>query len=245
MFLGGILSVKIIVCDDEQFFVDCIKHNVDLFLKEKNIDAEFFLYTDCKYLKNNNNNYFDIAFLDIEMGEMKGTQVAEILKAFNPNIIVFIITSHDQYLDEAMDLNVFRYIKKPLDIKRLFDGLEKAVKLLDETVIEFYVKNDDSVMKVTSSDILYVEIINHATRVVTLDGEYVSKNNIDFWTEKLSASFFFQPHYSFIINMKHITKYDYEQNMITLNDMYKVPVSTRMKSAFKKYFLEIIFREIP
>lgn len=227
--------MKIIICDDEKTYVDSIKQSVELFLNEKNISADYSLYTDCKELMNNS-DFFDVAFLDIEMGEIKGTQVAEKLKEANPHIIVFVITSYDWYLDEAMDLNVFRYIKKPLDEKRLFSGLEKAVQLLDKTVIEFYLKNDNGIKKVASSDIVYVEIVGHSTKVVTLDGEYISKNNIRFWKEKLSASFFYQVHSSFIANIKYITKY--ERDMLTLNDKYKVPVAYRTQTEFRRYFMK-------
>lgn len=228
--------MKIIICDDEKAYADCIKQNVESFLKEKNISAEYFLHTDCKELIINNYDFFDIAFLDIEMGDIKGTQVAEKLKEINPHIIVFIITSYDQYLDEAMDLNVFRYIKKPLDVKRLFSGLDKAIQVLDKTVIEFYLKNNSAIKKVISSDIVYVEIIGHATKVVTVDGEYISKNNIRFWREKLSASFFFPVHSSFIVNIKYITKY--ERYMLTLNEQYSVPVAYRTQAAFRRYFMK-------
>ena len=106
--------MKIIICDDEKIYIDSVKQNVDAFLEENDLGAEYTLYTDCTELIKGNNDFFDMAFLDIEMGEIKGTQVAEKLKEVNPNIIVFIITSHDDYLDEAMDLDVFRYIKNLL-----------------------------------------------------------------------------------------------------------------------------------
>ena len=60
-----------------------------------------------------------MAFLDVEMETYSGIEVAQKLKAKNPYIVIFIVTSYDKYLDDAMDLNVFRYIKKPLDKKRL------------------------------------------------------------------------------------------------------------------------------
>ena len=107
--------MKIIICDDEKEYVDTVQQKVNSFLKEKNIVAEYSLYTDCKGFMDKDAETFDIAFLDIEMGEIKGIEVAEKLKGANPHIVVFIITSYDHYLDEAMDLNVFRYIKKPLD----------------------------------------------------------------------------------------------------------------------------------
>lgn len=232
----GVFNLRIIICDDEKAYVDSVQRNVDSFLKEKNMEASYSLYTDCNEFMQNNSDFFDIAFLDIEMGEIKGTQVAEELKKINPHIIVFIITSYDQYLDEAMDLNVFRYIKKPLDEKRLLNGLDKAIQLLDKTVIEFYLKSNNTLEKVISSDIVYVEIVGHSTKVVTINGEYISKNNMRFWKEKLSASFFFPVHSSFIVNVKFITKY--ERYMLTLNNKHSVPVAYRSQAAFKRYFMK-------
>ncbi len=228
--------MKVIICDDEKAYVESIKQNVDVFFKERNVDAQYSEYTDCKSLITGGCEFYDIAFLDIEMGDIKGTDVAAKLKEVNPQIIVFIITSYDQYLDEAMDLNVFRYIKKPLDVKRLFSGLEKALQLLDQTVIEFYLKKEKTKQKVLSKDIIYVEIVGHSTKVVTTQGEYISDHNMRFWREKLVASFFFQAHNSFIINLKYIT--EYQRDIVKLNDKYDVPVSCRTQASFRKYFMK-------
>ena len=228
--------MKIIICDDEKAYVDEIKKNVSLFMQERDIETQFDLFTDCKELFANDCGFYDIAFLDIEMGEIKGTQVAARLKEINPHIVIFIITSYTQYLDEAMDLNVFRFIKKPMDIERLYAGLEKAIQILDNTVIEVYVKNNKERKKVLSSDIVYVEIVGHTTKIVTEDGEYLTEHKMSYWKEKLTASFFYRVHSSFIINMKYITSYS--RDSVVLKDTYTIPISYRTQAPFRKYFLK-------
>ena len=37
------------------------------------------------------------------------------LKKKDKDIIIFIITSYSEYLDEAMRFNVFRYLSRPID----------------------------------------------------------------------------------------------------------------------------------
>ena len=228
--------MKIIICDDEKAYVDEIKKNVSLFMQERDITTEFDLYTDCTELFGSNCEFYDIAFLDIEMGEIKGTQVAARLKEVNPHIVIFIITSYSQYLDEAMDLNVFRFIKKPMDVERLYAGLEKAIRILDNNVIEVYIKNNKERKKVLSSDIVYVEIVGHATKIVIQDGEYLTEHKMSYWKEKLTASFFYRVHSSFIINMKYITSYSRES--VVLKDTYTIPISYRTQAPFRKYFLK-------
>lgn len=227
--------MKIVICDDEKTYANDVKNNVELFLRESNVDTDFDVFNDSSILSKTTNHY-DIAFLDIEMGEISGIEIASHLKEINPHIIIFIITAYNQYLDEAMDLNVFRFISKPLDVRRLFSGLEKALLLLDNTEIYFYLKNNNERKKVFTDDILYIEIVGHSTRIVTVYEEYISENKMSFWKEKLSASYFYQVHNSFIINLKYITRY--QRDSVVINNKYAIPIAYRTQAAFRKYFLK-------
>ncbi|MBR3868214.1 MAG: response regulator transcription factor [Clostridia bacterium] len=226
--------MKIAICDDERKYVEETENNVKAILGEQNIDAEFDLYFsssdifDC-------GKFYDIAFLDIEMEPYSGIEVAEKLKQTNPYIMIFIITSYDSYLDDAMDLNVFRYIKKPIDARRLKSGIIKALESIDSNIITFFLKNGEASTNVLSDDIVYIETTGRATRVVTVNGEYISENKMDFWKEKLIASFFYKVHKSYIINMKHIS--DYKRDTVGLCGKYSVPIAYRKQAEFRSYFL--------
>ena len=76
----------------------------------------------------------DIVFLDIEMPGLNGIYVGNELKNKNPNIIIFIVTSYSEYLDDAMRFHVFRYLSKPVDPNRLFRNLKDAIELYNTTV---------------------------------------------------------------------------------------------------------------
>lgn len=226
--------MKIAICDDDRVFVREVEINIKCLLQDKRISADFDLFykSDIIY---DCNNFYDIAFLDIEMQPYTGIEIAEKLKSINPYIIIFIITSYDKYLDEAMDLNVFRYIKKPLDTRRLKNGLYKALESIDTNTISFFLKQGSTSKSIHSNDIQYIETIGRHTKVVTVKGEFISENKMDFWKEKLVPSFFYQVHKSFIINMKHIT--DYKRDLVILSDKYNIPISYRKRSEFKSYFL--------
>lgn len=229
--------MKVAICDDEMHYVRETEAALRAMFCEKGIQADFDLYTSSEEIYNCN-DFYDMAFLDIEMEPYSGIRVAETLKEANPYVVIFFVTSYDEYLDDAMDLNVFRYIKKPLDERRLRAGVYKALEMIDNNVISFFLKSEESSVSIRSDDIVFVETVGRATRIVTVKGEYVSENKMGFWKEKLSASFFFHVHKSFIINMKHIT--GYKRDTVTLSESYNIPVAYRKQAEFRSYFLNFV-----
>lgn len=226
--------MRIAICDDDAIYVEEIEKNVRLILCEHQINAEFVSFTDSGELYNQS-NCIDMSFLDIEMEPYNGIETARQLKQLNKDVIVFFITSYEKYLDEAMDLNAFRFINKPLDCKRLKRGVEKALELIDSSQIRFYLKNGKDTISVSSNDIVFIEIVGRFTKVVTADNIYFSEETIDFWNKKLIASFFYNVHKSFIINMKYIT--NYKRDIIILNEEYEIPIAYRKQAMFRSYFL--------
>lgn len=229
--------MKIAICDDNRAYVDELERIIKAIIRNEVSSFEIDLYYDSQKIYENDTGY-DIAFLDIEMPGYTGIDIAKKLKSLNPHIIIFIITSYNKYLDDAMDLNVFRYIQKPIDPMRVKIGLEKAFKCIDNNVITFYLKKGKTSKSLVSNDIVYIETVGRSTKVVTIDNEYISDNKMDFWRTKLVASFFFRVHKSFIVNMNYIT--DYQRDSVVLVKRYQVPVSYRKQAEFRKAFLSYI-----
>lgn len=67
---------------------------------------------------------FDFCILDIEMPEMNGLQIANLL---NGKPVIFA-TAYKDYAAEAYDLNALDYIRKPITIDRLKQAINKATK---------------------------------------------------------------------------------------------------------------------
>lgn len=228
--------MNILICDDEQKYIDDIQKHVSIFMDKHGYDENIDTFLSGEEaIESCKNNSYDIAFLDIEIGNIKGTEIAKILKENNKHVIIFIITAYDKYLDEAMDLNVLRFLTKPINVKRLNSGLEKAIALIDNSIVDVYLKKDSEIIKVPANNIIYIEIVDRCTKIVTDKDVYMSSSSIKYWKEKLTASFFYQVHTSFIINMKFITKYSRE--LVELKYKYLIPIAYRKRSKFRNYFL--------
>ena len=232
-----VLALRIVICDDDKNCADEINRQVAAFLDGEKVEAVIDVFYDSQSLIRAAASY-DLAFLDIEMTPYSGIEAAKKLKEINQHILIFMITSYNRYLDDAMDLNVFRYIQKPPDPQRLQAGLAKALRNIDNNEIDFPVKHKNKTVRVVSSDIIYIEISGRSTLVVTCNGEYISDCKIDFWQKKLIASFFYRTHKSYIINIKYITSY--QRDSITLCQKYQIPIAYRRQAQFRSFFFNYL-----
>lgn len=226
--------MKIAICDDEIRFVENVKKHIAFYSNEKGVDIEVYAFCAPNDLLKTNEIY-NIAILDVEMPDMNGLELGEKLREKNRHIILMYITAHTKYLDDALNLNATRFFEKPIDSKRFYLGLDDAIKRIDETIIDIYLRNEDSVINIAAEDIVYVEISNRKTKVVTENKIYESAYNIKFWERKLISSIFVKPHKSYIINLKYLTKY--ERSTIELNNQYKIGISRSYQTSFYKKFI--------
>lgn len=52
------------------------------------------------------------------MPGINGLKLSQKLKQNNPDILIMIITAFESYLDDAMEIHVYRYLSKPIDENR-------------------------------------------------------------------------------------------------------------------------------
>ena len=229
--------MKIAICDDNLNIVDEVKNLLDEYALSKNLSLDISTFNNGQAVLESDER-FNIAILDVEMPGCNGIELGKILREKNRHIVLMYITSHKKYLDEALNLNAARFFEKPIDSKRFYDGLDNALKRIDNTTIKFFLKEDNASVRINANDIIYVEIepIGHRkTKVVTEEKTYISSNKIAFWEEHLISSLFVKTHKSYIINMEYITKY--ENNTLQLDCKYNIPISRNYQSSVHKAFI--------
>ncbi len=230
--------MKIAICDDETKYIDDVERHLKQYFIEHGLSLNLFKYNNGIELLNSNNN-FDIVFLDIEMPDLNGIELGKKLQMSNPDLVLIYITAYNHYLDEALDLGITRFFDKPIDSKRFYKGLDKAIEKLDKTEVHIHLKDSNNgIVTVKMNNIIMVEIEKRKTRIVTKDGIYHSKNSIKTWRERLNKSYFESPHNSYIVNTNYITYFCKEY--IILDNEYNVPISYPRRVEFKKKFMMLL-----
>lgn len=231
--------MRVLICDDNPKIITQIKKYLLEISKNSRYKFDYVCFTSgddilTKQIKT------DFAFIDIEMPGVNGLTVTKHLQKINPNIIIFIVTSFQGYLDDAMDLKVFRFLSKPIDENRFFKSMDVALNLYHQSTEKIILDYFDECHNIFTIDILYLTIDNRKTRIITKNGQYISNKKFDYWKKHLKTyDYFAQSHYSFIVNLKNVT--DFNKSEITLSfgsEKVNVPISRSFYSSFKKAFYE-------
>ena len=70
----------------------------------------------------------DVAFLDIEMPETNGLELAESILAIDSDIEIIFVTAYDQYALEAFRVNALDYLLKPLSYEEIEQTIARLSK---------------------------------------------------------------------------------------------------------------------
>ncbi|MBQ8540317.1 MAG: response regulator transcription factor [Clostridia bacterium] len=234
--------MQILVCDDEAKAVNELSCMIDDIFSMIKISATIVKTTD-PYEVIKAEKAYDMAFLDIEMGQVNGISLAtEILKK-NPGCFVFFITNHTMYLDDAFDIKAFRYLSKPIDRARLEGSVAKALIKIEERDKKIVLTNKAKrKIEMSTTSIVFIENSNRHTYVVTKDGAFVAEepfSAVKAMLEDVSDAFVLT-HQSFFVNIKYVSYYDSTTVKLTCDGKeYKVHMSRRKYARFDdKMFLE-------
>lgn len=231
--------MRILICDDEEQNLEILQCYVREYMDKRFIEYDIIATSDpIEALKFN--HPFDLAFLDIQMDGLDGISLAKELKKRNSKLALFFVTNYDEYQDDAMDLQAFRFFEKPFDINRLRSGLDKAMEYIDGAYVDVFLNGNGTQQRVLVDDIMYITRSNRKTALITKQGEFVTTESFDEWCEKLPTLFFYPVHKSFLVNLHYIDKYSYAE--IYLNDGTRIPVAPRKQSAFHKFWFEYLRR---
>ena len=228
--------MRIAICDDEKAYIQLISQYVSKYFNEKHIDFECFTYSSGEELLSDNKD-LDIVFLDIEMNELNGIQTAKEINKKNKKALIFIVTAYQKYLDDAMDLDVFRYIDKPINEFRLYKGLDKAIDYINNNDITFRTR-DNAIITMKKSDIVCVEVSRKQVSVTTVDSTFTAREKMEFFKENLTASYFAIPHNSYVVNFKYVSSFF--RDKIHLKNGQVISIAPKKQAEIKKKFMHFI-----
>lgn len=228
--------MRILICDDDDLIIEQIKKYLKNYFEYNHLKCpETVCYSDGESLLADKGDK-DILFLDIEMPGMNGIYIGKELKKENENIIIFIVTSYSEYLDEAMRFRVFRYLSKPLDKQRFFRNMKDAIDLYNTMTVKIPIETKQGVHTLPASSIIAVEAMQRKVIVHTTQRDFESIHNMQYWGNLLPKNCFFQTHRSFIINFEHVTDFDHTLVHMAENQ-YHAYLTRRKYSAFKEAYL--------
>lgn len=119
--------IRVLCVDDEPLILKALQHTLGLAGLEVKVaeSGEKALHALSHYA-------FDAVICDMEMPQMNGAQLLEIIKAQHPAILRILLTGHDDLNSAVAAVNrggIFRYFNKPCDHTELINSIRTATEL--------------------------------------------------------------------------------------------------------------------
>ena len=153
----------------------------------------------------------------------------------NPKIKIFIVTSYLDYLDDAMEFHVFRYLSKPIDKARLFRNFKEALYQISMEAEKISIETKEETIICSSDEIVRIETADRRGSVHTLARSLESVENAKYWDRLLKYRSFNRPHRSYIINLKYLQSYTHESIVLKTPDgrIWEAYIARRKYQEFK------------
>ena len=199
----------------------------------------------------------DVIFLDIEMPQLNGFTLLERLGKHEGDVI--FTTAYNQFAIKAFKVCALDYLLKPIDPEDLKAAVQKAANRKNKMSPEqldlllSYMKPEkpkskrialtasDHLIFVETEKIIYCESDSNYTIFFLTDGQkiIVSKTLKDV-EEILEGTDFFRVHASYLINMKHVSKFTRgDGGYVVMSNNQHNTVSRKKKDEFFEMFSKI------
>ncbi|MBR6697851.1 MAG: response regulator transcription factor [Lachnospiraceae bacterium] len=228
--------LRIAICDDEIQFQKMIKTILEEYLNTKEMEYSIDLYESGVDLLNGDIEVstYDIVFLDINMAELDGLDVAKKIREYSEDIEIVFVTAYASYSMEGYKVRAVRYvlkgkgILKPALVECMDCIIEKNMRKKMRRKMEF--AEDTKYLAV--DNIMYIESELHKVKFyIQEDGYsvYTKYAKLDEIEDEFKEYKFIRMHKSYLVNPKYIKEITRYELKMTNGNILAVP-----KDKYKK-----------
>jgi two-component system, LytTR family, response regulator LytT len=195
-------------------------------------------------LKILNDEDIDLLFLDIQMPNLNGIELARVLDSRVNKPRIIFTTAYNQFALDGYKVDALDYLLKPFNYEEFLRAAQKALKykeLIGKPAEEpkqeeeyLFIKVEYQLVRVALNDILYIEGLKDYVKIwlKSAPKPLLSLTSLKALEEKLSPRRFMRVHRSFIVSLDQI-------NSVTRNTLQigsiNISVGEQYKDAFNGF----------
>ena len=238
--------LKIALCDDNRSTIRRYAELISQIAERHQIQIELsYFYSGESLLFHYSEapEQTDIIYLDIMMGKTDGMETARKLRECECKAQIVFLTSYEDYVYEAFDVNALQYLlKENTSAEKFEEVFLRAAELASKKEEELFTfEFDGKTSAVPVHQISYFEIWQRIVTVHYGGGKtakfYDSMEHIE---NKLSGKDFVRSHRSYLVHLPYIVTF--KQQTVQLKTGEIVPIGVTYVQSLKKAFSDYISR---
>lgn len=199
----------------------------------------------------------DIVFLDLQMPEISGIEVARQIRRSSHLPVIIMVTAYDQFAIQALDAGAIDYLLKPVSQERLLAAVDRARRIrsqpaqaaeqlarIQEARLEpeaprarrIVGRDGAEYVLLQAGEILAFQADGDLVWIITAKHRYLATQTLRALQERLRNSAFRRIHRNAMINIDHVRKMSTlssQRWMLTLSNGMEFIVSRRQAASVR------------
>lgn len=243
--------VKIGIVDDEKEARELLKEEVARFGTEYHMEFEVREFDGAAAYLSAETDACDILYLDVDMPQMTGMELAEKIRETDTDIILIFCTNLQQFALNGYSVSALGFLVKPVQWYSFHMYLDRAVKVLRERELRaqdrgprrIVVKSGADSVVVNAADIQYVEVAAHyliyhiENKASGEETAIRTRGSMQDAAAQLSVCGFARCNASFLVNLSCITAVNRMELRI---GQTALPIGRAYKDSFTREFSKFL-----
>ena len=179
---------------------------------------------------------YDLIILDMLMQPLNGIETAKLIRKYDADVPIIIVTATPEYAMDGYLINAYRYILKPVDKAYFQQEVKNVLTSIAKTKnISFSFTNERGLTRLPVSSIYYFESNIRTLSVCHKNGRDSFLGRISELEERLAPQGFLRIHKSYLVNLQHVR--NIFKDTVTLENGDELPLSRHRSKELREKFL--------
>lgn len=201
------MKLTISILEDQPSEADRLKSILHKWSLQTNCELDILEFRSGEefFFKNDTISYqiFSVFFLDIQLKNMSGLDVAKKLRKEGYQGFIIFLTAFREYVFHGYEVHAMNYLLKPVKEEPVFLCLDEIAK--DFSSNSYLYRNKQGIISIPYKDILTFSSSFHYIDILTVSEHFCQYTTLNTIIEYLPQEFI-RVHKSCIVNMTHIYK---------------------------------------
>lgn len=234
--------IKIAVADDNEDILQIVKKEVEASIKVP-VVTKLYNQPELLLFDVNEGKEYDVYFLDIDMPELNGLDLAKRIREMQRKPIIIFLTSFPNFALASYDIKIqaYQYILKQKMKEKLPAVMKSIVVEINEP--RFYaIQNQVRFSRISCEDVLYMRKDGKNVVIVTTAGEYRERKTLEKIVKDMNLPELIFIERGYVVNILHIQ--NIKNNVINMDNGEELFISrnkiSEVKTKVNEYWSNVL-----